>query len=318
MSKKVKVALIGLIGIIATVILTGVFAIYKSSDRIVERLPKRDNSPVITKEETEYLMPALPLVSAPSVENYPLDTKVKKVKGSYKVLSISPSKSFSEYESGEDAYAYIEALPPSSYGSPTESYPQYTEVKHSNNPDTVKSNKFDEYTVTLGVDENMTLNGLAGELRVTIGPQDLNITFPTAMVQDKTNIPSGGESAKVEPFALAFKIQPKVSQCIRIHPSGSEVRFKLIPQKEGIFEVGANVFLFDSLDCSGSPIPKTTATLKVLVKVDIKEIFHEKSNELGNILWAGFLDFWAVLIALFFGLVLFLIRGKLKRWFGYE
>lgn len=179
------------------------------------------------------------------------------------------------------------------------------------------TNRADEYNVVLGVDETIKIPGLPGELRVWIGSPDYQPDFPERMAQDEAAVPAVGESAKVQPFAPAFTIEPAETQCIRIHPSGSEVRFKLIPEKKGSFEVGANVYLFDSLDCSGSPIPKTAATLKVLVEVDGKQAFLEKANELRHVLWEKFVEFWAALLAIFFGLILFLIRGKLKRWFGY-
>lgn len=180
------------------------------------------------------------------------------------------------------------------------------------------SNRFDEYKVVLGADETIQIPGIPGELRVWIGSPDHKPVFPERMVEDETTVPALGESATVEPFAPAFKIDPVETQCIKIHPSGSEVRFKLVPEKQGTFEVGANVYLFDSSDCSGSPIPKTAATLKVLVEVDQKEVFFEKVKELWNVLWDKFVEFWAALVAIFFGLILFLIRKKLKKHFGYE
>ncbi len=179
-------------------------------------------------------------------------------------------------------------------------------------------NRLDEYTVVLGADKKIEIPGFPGELRVWIGNQEFKPDFPDRMTQDKTTMPAEGESAKVEPFAPAFEIEPKETQCIRIHPTGSEVRFKLIPHKQGTFEVGANVYLFNSLDCSGSPIPKTAATLKVTVEVNKKEYFAEKAKELWNILWKQFLEFWAALLALIFGLILYLVRGKIKKRFGYD
>ncbi|MDF1818264.1 MAG: hypothetical protein P1U54_06470 [Immundisolibacteraceae bacterium] len=176
----------------------------------------------------------------------------------------------------------------------------------------------DHYSVVLAADKTIRMPGLPGELRVWIGSPQYKTNLPDRMVHDKAMIPAVGESAIVEPFAPAFKIDPMATQCIKIHPSGSEMRFKLIPQKHGAFEVGANVFLFDSPNCSGAPIPKAASSLKVLVEVDQKEIFSGKANELWTILWEKLLDFWAALVAAFFGLVLFLIRGKLKNWFGYQ
>jgi hypothetical protein len=181
-----------------------------------------------------------------------------------------------------------------------------------------KPNKVDEFDVVLGADKEIKIPGLPGELRVWIGSSRFKPNFPSRMAQDKTTLPAEGESATVEPFAPAFKVEPEKTQCIKIHPTGSEVRFKLFPQQSGTFEVGADVLLFNSLDCSGSPIPKPAATLKVTVEVDQKEFVLDKAKELWNIFWKKLLEFWAALVVLIFGLILFLIRRKLMNWFGYN
>lgn len=192
--------------------------------------------------------------------------------------------------------------------APAESYPEHAE----------NTNRINEYSVVLGADEIIKTPGIPGELRVWIGNTSYKPDFPDHMIQDDTTVPAVGESATVQPFAPAFKIDPAETQCLRIHPSGSEVRFKLTPLKQGTHDVGANVYLFDSIDCSGAPIPKTASTLKVLVEVDQKEIFSEKVNELWSVLWEKFVEFWAALAAVIFGVILFLIRGKLKKVVGYK
>jgi len=229
--------------------------------------------------------------------------------------AAAPTSSYPEYaeESTASTERYLEIT--GSYpeyadetAASTESYPEYAE----------NTNRIDEYSVVLGADEKIKIPGIPGELRVWIGSPSYKPDFPDHMIQDEATVPAVGESATVQPFALAFKIDPIETKCIKIHPSGSEVRFKLIPQKQGLFEVGANVYLFESLDCSGSPIPKTTATLKVLVEVNQKEIIVEKANELWNVLWEKFVEFWGALVVIFFGVILFLTKSKLKKWFGYE
>jgi Na+-driven multidrug efflux pump len=37
-----------------------------------------------------------------------------------------------------------------------------------------------------------------------------------------------------------------------------------------------------------------------------------------DIFWAKTTEFWAALLALFFGLILFLVRKQLKRLFGFD
>ena len=166
----------------------------------------------------------------------------------------------------------------------------------------------DEYKIILAVDKELEIPGRPGLLKVWIGSPDYQATFPSTMTQDKTTVPAVGETAEVEPVAPDFDINPEETQCIEIHPSGSEVQFVLTPKKEksGKFDVSANVRLYHSLDCSGSPIPKTSARLTVSIKVNYKELFIEKLMELGSVTWDKFLEFWGALVALVFALILYL------------
>lgn len=224
------------------------------------------------------------------------------------IISPAPVESISEYP--DEAVAVVEIDP---------DFPDETVAMIEAPVEPLANeNRIDAYRVELGADETLKIPGIPGELRVWIGSPDHSADFPERMIRDETSVPALGDSAKVEPFAPAFEIDPPETECIKIHPSGSEVRFKLTPKKQGTFEVGANVYLFDSIDCSGSPIPKTAATLKVLVEVNQKDIFLGKLSELWDAFWEKFVEFWGALLAIFFGLLLFLIRGKLKKWFGYE
>lgn len=188
----------------------------------------------------------------------------------------------------------------------------------NNESDSQRPNTLNEYTVILGADKEIKIPGLPGELKVWIGSADFAADFPEEFWdQDKTTVPAVGESARVEPFSMAFRIEPAQSQCIKIHPSGSEVRFKLTPQKSGVFDISANVYLFDSSDCSGSPVPKTVPTLKVTVKVNENEILAGHAMELWVVFWEKLLEFWAAFVALVFAVLLFLSKNKFKKWFGF-
>jgi hypothetical protein len=205
------------------------------------------------------------------------------------------------------------------YVTPEESNPMHTEVALAANEDErSKLNELDDYTVVLAADKHLQIPGLPGELRVWIGNSSFKPDFPSDMEQNETAVPPVGESATVKPRSSAFEIDPSETQCIRIHPRGSEVSFKLTPKKSGTFTVGAQVFLFYSNDCSGAPVPKFSATQKVTVEVNQEEILIEKVKELWNILWEKLLEFWGMLVALILTVILFLIKGKLKQWFGFE
>lgn len=175
----------------------------------------------------------------------------------------------------------------------------------------------EEYKVVLGAEEQLQLPGLPGELRVWIGPIDRDPTLPNHFVADETRVPAEGKSAEVEPFAPGFEVSPAATQCIKLHPSGSEVRFQLRPKSAGDFKVGADIRLYDSVDCSGSPVPKTAATLTVTVEVSAPDWLMAKGNELWQIFWDQFIEFWAAFLGLFFALLLFLFKKSLKRRFGF-
>jgi len=177
--------------------------------------------------------------------------------------------------------------------------------------------KFDEYKVQLGVDALMKIPGVPGELRVWIGAPEYAPEFREGMKKAAGSLPKVGETAKVTVFAPAFEVEPRESICMRLHPTGAEVRFMLRPTRKGVFNVSADVNLYGSDDCSGAPVPKAVETLQVTVKVDAGEVVGERAGEMWEVFWGKFLDFWGAVVALFFGLILFLLRGKLKKIFGF-
>ncbi|WP_372741536.1 hypothetical protein [Neptunomonas sp.] len=174
----------------------------------------------------------------------------------------------------------------------------------------------EDYKVEVAASSQLTLPGPVGELRVWIGSSLFDPQFPTNMTSDSTSLPAVGETAKVEAFAPDFAITPNEAQCIKIHPQGSEVRFQITPEKSGTYKVGANVNLFETADCSGPPIPRTTATLDVVVSVDLRGVAEEKGLTLLNVLWSKLLEFWEALLVSIFGVILFFMKDKLKRIFG--
>lgn len=178
--------------------------------------------------------------------------------------------------------------------------------------------KSEDYKVVLETDENLKMNE-AGELKVWIG--GIDIVKPTLpdKVQDETLIPASiGQYAKITPYAPDFTVTPLEITCLRIHPSGSDVRFTLIPKKAGTLKVSANIELFSTADCTGPAVPKTAATLSVVVKVDNKFVLMSKLQELGTVVWDNFLSFWSALIALLFGALFFIIRRRIKKKTGYD
>jgi len=169
----------------------------------------------------------------------------------------------------------------------------------------------------LGADSVIKMPGPPGQLRVWIGTHEYNPYFSEDMKQKNATIHAVGTTAKVTPLAPAFKVEPKESVCIQIHPTGSVVGFTLTPIEEGTFNVGADVHLYNSNNCSGIPVPKGTATLQVQVVVDHVKVRKEHAKKFWEVFWEKLLKFWGELLVLCFAVILFLIRKRLKKWIGF-
>ncbi|MEX0958646.1 MAG: hypothetical protein WDZ63_05110 [Burkholderiales bacterium] len=173
------------------------------------------------------------------------------------------------------------------------------------------------YKVELGADAELRIPGPPGQLLVWIGAPTVESHIPEDMARTEGTLPAVGRTARITPFAPGLEVVPAESVCMQIHPRGSSTRFQLIPKTPGSFKVGAEVHLFDTTDCSGAPVPQAVTTLEVKVTVDRSRQVGEHAGELWTVFWNKLLEFWGALLVLLFGLVLFLIRKRLKKWFGY-
>lgn len=176
----------------------------------------------------------------------------------------------------------------------------------------------ESYSVTVAANEQLTIPGPPGELRVWIGISSKAPRTQPGMSTETRELEAVGQTAKIKPFGLGIDTDPKESICERIDPSGSEVRFKLIPAKPGVFTVGADVELYNSNDCAGTALPKSAKSVQVSVKVDKGGVISQSTGELVGAAWKAFLDFWDKILFIFFALLLFLIRKKLYKLFGFE
>lgn len=90
------------------------------------------------------------------------------------------------------------------------------------------------------------------------------------------------------------------------------------PREAGTFEAGADVRLYESADCSGTPVSRSLANLNVEVVVDSGKLVERGAGELLQVAWEKFLEFWGYLLTAIFGLLLFLFKGRLAKLFGYQ
>ena len=176
----------------------------------------------------------------------------------------------------------------------------------------------DDYKVALDVTNEITL-GSNATLRVWIGLENyLPKPIPTTS-RDTTTIPASlGDYARITPYAPDFTVGPEESQVMRIVPSGSSVLFSLTPEKEGEFLISARIELYDNPDLMGVAVPKTSDIVSVVVKVDTKAAVKSHLGELGTITWSELKKFWAAIVAVFFGAILFLFRKFVRKKTGYS
>ena len=176
----------------------------------------------------------------------------------------------------------------------------------------------EDYKVVLDVTRKINLTH-TGSLRVWIGQNKYVADKPEDKVRDSATIPAEEitKYARITPYAPEFEVDSKEA-LIQIVPGGSSALFTLKPLKEGTYEIGATVELFDNPECVGVGIPKTTENLLVTVGVNRKESFKDHAAQLLNPLWDGFVKFWGAFVALFFAALLFVIRRYIKKKTKYD
>ena len=178
-----------------------------------------------------------------------------------------------------------------------------------------KAASFKKIKAELAADPVITTPGNPGDLRVWIGDPDLKAKFPGGMTTASAVIVTSLEprTVRVTPNAPAFNVTPE-STCSKFDPAGTTVPFKLVPKLEqaGKYRVGAGVWLYDSIDCTGVPNPKEAPDLQVQVVVKIlpPDLFKSLRDAISK--------FWKELLGLVVAFLLYLARDFLKKVFGFE
>ena len=123
--------------------------------------------------------------------------------------------------------------------------------------------------------------------------------------------------ARITPNAPDFEVEPK-SIIVPIVSTGVEKTFTLKPKQEGTFLVIAEIELFDNQECTGIGTP--VASGEVVVKVAVDNIGHFKKflRRLGSEAGTQFEKFWAALLVILFGALIFVIRKFIKKKTGYS
>ncbi|MCR4965661.1 MAG: hypothetical protein K6A41_08405 [Bacteroidales bacterium] len=188
------------------------------------------------------------------------------------------------------------------------------EVDPQNPNSSVKAEK---YLVNLDATKKVNLNE-KGKFIVGIGLEgQYHPTEHSNMVHDSDTIESSSAAyARITPDSVNFKFEPK-SKIVPIVPTGSEVVFIMTPLKEGTYDVSATIELFDNEECTGIGIPKASGEVSVMVTVDRAGNVKSHFREMGSEFWKQLKKFWAALLVIVFGALLFVIRKFVKKNTGY-
>ncbi|MFZ2990170.1 hypothetical protein [Ideonella sp.] len=172
------------------------------------------------------------------------------------------------------------------------------------------------YSVTATAPRRMKVKE-AGELKVVIGLTADVRAAASGVVAATVPLRGSGRSVKVKPFVSPeLTLDQAESPCALIDAGGSELRFRFTPQRDGRFKVGADVALYGSTDCTGTPVPKAVETVEVEVSIDTGVEVQDGAMQLLRQTWKAVVDFWDKLLLLVFGLLLLSARKRISARLG--
>jgi hypothetical protein len=189
-----------------------------------------------------------------------------------------------------------------------------------NNYDSVFTNnqRLEDFKVGIITDKEIVEANKPFSLTVFIGNDTTSLEINPEGTSAWNTIPARyGLYASIEIKAFGVPISEKSDtkvKCIKLVKSGSSPSFSITPLDTGELRLRARIDLHQSSNCEDSPVIKNSPTSTVTVIVTKPSPL----SELLQIAWEKFKEFWDALLVLLFGLILFLLRKKLKKWFGFE
>lgn len=155
------------------------------------------------------------------------------------------------------------------------------------------SSSENDYAVLVSASESIPLRKKEpGMLIVWIG------VAGTAPARDRGTATAGGSlgpganAVLVEPVPVGLGIIPQKAICRRLDPAGTQIRYQLHPNARGTFQVGPDVKLFASPDCTGPPLPGLPHRVQVEVAVPFWDATLDGVLDLARVTWNEFLAFW--------------------------
>jgi hypothetical protein len=186
-----------------------------------------------------------------------------------------------------------------------------------------------QYSVIAATDPLITNAVPLHKLTVWIGSQAKSVekqkTFAAGLSVAETSFASPtSSSARITPKSTipGIKFDP-ATVCSRIDLKGngtSKDFYWQLPSgtPNAEFEVGAEVRLFSATDCTGPATDNDPKSVAVKVALKTESAFSQFLKQLLSTTEKGFFDFWGKFVALFFALLLFLVRKKFFAWFGFK
>ena len=183
--------------------------------------------------------------------------------------------------------------------------------------ETADDGNLGHYNIKVSAAKEFELNGPPGSMNVWIGPPAFTPETTEGEVSALNTIMNEGDFAEIEPFGPAFVFEPPVSGCIRIGRGGSDTSFQVTPQQRGEYQIGANVLLYTDSACDIAPVSRGSKRTTVTVIVSGSNMLESLAFDAWYMFREQFRLFIGSAFAIFFGLLLFLMRKKIAARFGY-
>lgn len=178
--------------------------------------------------------------------------------------------------------------------------------------------KAHDYKIGLDVDERIVMDH-EGYVKVWIKPENKVPELRAGKVRDTVTVSAGEmkQYARISIFAPEFIVKPAEPKVTHITSDGASAVFSVTPKKEGSAEISAIVELFDNEDLQGLA-DSMTESVEVTVYIDGVEVRKNFFRELLDMTKKQFVPFFGALLAILFGLALYLIRKYLKKKTGFD
>jgi len=112
----------------------------------------------------------------------------------------------------------------------------------------------DLYDVEMAMDETALTVGKSVSLYVHVKANGFPLTGHEA------------HGVKVTFNGMGFASNPPASECLRVHPNGSDIIYNVTAANAGTYDVVANVAFYPTRDCNASRVSKMSNALTVTVK----------------------------------------------------